>query len=54
MTPDEGNSKGSRIAFQDKESEYQGFTVPKAPASGIVIYGAELGHDPMGECFCSL
>jgi hypothetical protein len=53
MIPDDGNSKGSRIAFQDG-GEDQGLTVPKASASGIVIYGAELGHDPMGECFCSL
>ena len=53
MAPDEGDGKGSRTVFQDEEGEDQGLTVPKASASGIVVYGTELGHDRTGECFCS-
>jgi len=49
--PDENDARASRIVFNYKESEGQGFPVPGTSASGAVLGGDEHGIGPIGECF---
>jgi len=50
VTPDENDTRASRIVFQDKKED-QGLYPPGTSTAGAAVGGGEHGEDPTSECF---
>jgi len=49
VTPDEGDTRASRIVFRDKKKEDQGLTVAETSTTGAVVGGVDHGNCHRGE-----
>ena len=51
VTPDENDTRVSRIVFKDKKREDQGLPARGTSTAGVVVGGGGHGDGPPSECF---